>query len=164
MVTEYHNGDVGFRFFRRGVRNVFLCGEFNGWSATSLPMVSTGDGWWGCQLRLAPGSYQFKYCADGEWFADGAAFGVMRSPLGAWNSVVLVKARPHDAGSRRTQVADMAEPSQAPQVVSALAAGSPRPFSAYMRSGWASYASLADVPRGDSCEPGLSGVAVRHRE
>jgi 1,4-alpha-glucan branching enzyme len=59
MVSEYTGGDVEFYFFRREARRVFLCGDFNGWHNTSLPMTSVGGRWWKCRLRLAPGCYQF---------------------------------------------------------------------------------------------------------
>lgn len=90
MVNEYIGGEVEFCFYRREARQVFLCGDFNGWDRLALPMARLDGGWWKCRMHLAPGSYQFKYLADGEWHLDYAAFGMERGPLGIWNSVVLV--------------------------------------------------------------------------
>ncbi len=97
MVTQLPDGFVEFRFYRPGARQVTLAGEFNGWHETSLPMHLDKDGWWRYQLRLAPGYYQFRYVADGEWHTDYAAFGVEPGPFGL-NSVVKVEAGPRGQG------------------------------------------------------------------
>ena len=90
MTENRVDGEVEFSFFRLGVRQVFLAGEFNGWNTSSLPMRREPDGWWRCRLRLAPGTYQFRYLADRQWYLDYGAFGMERSALGTWNSVVWV--------------------------------------------------------------------------
>ena len=101
-------GGVEFCFYRREARQVFLCGDFNDWHQTTLPMTVGDGGWWKRRLRLAPGSYQFKYLADSEWYPDYAAFGLERGPFGTWNTVVLVKPEPADAEPRRAPAADIA--------------------------------------------------------
>ncbi len=90
MTENRVDGEVEFSFFRLGVHQVFLVGEFNDWNTSTLPMRREPDGWWRCRLRLAPGTYQFRYLADRQWYLDYAAFGVDRSALGTWNSVVWV--------------------------------------------------------------------------
>jgi len=40
-------------------------------------------------MRLPAGEFKFRYCADGEWFADYAAFGVEPGRFGL-DSVVRV--------------------------------------------------------------------------
>lgn len=89
MVNRCSDGSIEFRFFRRDATAVTLAGDFNLWQTTSLPMRHEGDGWWSCRLRLGSGTYQFKYRADNEWFADYAAFGLEHGPFG-WNSVLFV--------------------------------------------------------------------------
>ena len=90
MTENRVDGEVEFSFFRLGVRQVFLAGEFNDWNTSTLPMRREPDGWWRCRLRLAPGTYRFKYLADRQWYLDYAAFGVERDSLGIWSSVVWV--------------------------------------------------------------------------
>ena len=124
MVDECICGDMEFNFYRREARAVFLCGDFNDWHQTALPMTGMPDGWWKCQLRLAPGSYQFKYLADSEWYVDYAAFGIERGPLGAWNSVVLIREEPGDAEPRRALAADIAMPIQLAEAIFGQAPGS----------------------------------------
>jgi 1,4-alpha-glucan branching enzyme len=92
MVTQMRNGFVEFRFYRPQAHQVCLAGEFNGWNLTGLPMAKCPDGWWNCQMRLAPGCYQFRYMSDGQWFLDYAAFGLEHGPFGL-NSVVRVEAQ-----------------------------------------------------------------------
>jgi 1,4-alpha-glucan branching enzyme len=67
---------VVFSFFRPQAKAVHLAGEFNHWRHGDLPMLRTEKGYWQARLKLPPGEFRFRYCADGEWFADFAAFGV----------------------------------------------------------------------------------------
>ena len=93
MTSQRHEGTLIFRLYRPRARRVALAGDFNGWDANSLLMKPRGGGWWTCRVRLAPGVYQFRYCADGEWLPDYAAFGLTPGPFG-WNSVVCVDSTP----------------------------------------------------------------------
>lgn len=90
MISVSGNGEVEFQFFRPAAQQVLLVGDFNRWDRASLPMQRGRDGSWVRSLRLAPGVYQFKYLADGDWYPDYAAFGLEQGGLGAWNSVVVV--------------------------------------------------------------------------
>lgn len=90
MINVSGNGEVEFQFFRPAAQQVALVGDFSSWDTSVLPMRRRRDGWWVHRLRLAPGVYQFKYLADGEWYPDYAAFGLERGGLGVWNSVLLV--------------------------------------------------------------------------
>ncbi len=107
MVTQSADGTLTFQFFRADAHHVCLAGDFNGWQPHTLHMNKSSDGWFQCRLSLAPGTYRFRYCADGCWFTDYAAFGVEPSPLGL-NSVLVVepvrvKARPVRAAKRRSR-------------------------------------------------------------
>lgn len=124
MVTEYTCGDVEFCFYRREAQRVFICGDFNDWHQTALPMTATDAGWWKCRLRLAPGSYRFKYLTDSEWYPDYAAFGLEMGPLGAWNSVVLVRGEPDEIELRQAPLEDIAMPRQPSRALSGTRHGS----------------------------------------
>ena len=110
MVNQHICGDVEFCFYQREAQAVFLCGDFNGWHQTALPMTKMDGGWWNYRLHLGPGCYQFKYLAGRDWYLDYAAFGLERGPLGSWNSVVLVRVEPGGAESPRVLAADRATP------------------------------------------------------
>lgn len=89
MVTPKGDGTLEFRFFRPHARRVVLLGDFNGWNRSGPPMTKQTDGNWQSHLRLAPGVYQFRYLADGQWYVDHAAFGIQHGPFGP-NSVARV--------------------------------------------------------------------------
>lgn len=78
---------VTFRYEAPGAGGVFLAGEFNGWSDSASPMTNT-DGVWTRTVALAPGTYQYKFVADGQWLQDpnnpegtGDGFGGQNSVL-----------------------------------------------------------------------------------
>jgi len=121
MVTLAQDGTVEFLFFRPDADCVTLSGEFNGWNPVSLPMTKGPDGWWRYHLRLAPGYYQFRYLADGQWYTDYASFGLQHGPLGL-NSVVRVEPAEDEAS-------DLSEPLvfEPPPVTQGLDARSPGP-------------------------------------
>lgn len=88
MVTV--SGDwAEFRFYRPQASRVFLAGDFNGWDPQQLPMVRNAEGYWFARLRLPQGEFKFRYCADGQWFADYAAFGVESGCFGL-NSIIRI--------------------------------------------------------------------------
>lgn len=91
MVTV--NGEwVEFRFFRPNASRVHLAGDFNNWRHNELPMTRGDEGYWHARVRLNPGEFKFRYCADGQWFADYAAFGVEPGRFGM-DSIVRVEAQ-----------------------------------------------------------------------
>lgn len=54
-------------------------------------MKRHNDGHWEATLALAPGRYQYKFVADGEWIADPAAQKSVRNEYGSLNSVIEVR-------------------------------------------------------------------------
>jgi len=84
---------VEFSFFRPQARQVHLTGDFNNWRNNELPMLRTSEGYWVAKVRLPVGEFRFRYCADGEWFTDFAAFGVTPGRFGL-DSVVRVSPQP----------------------------------------------------------------------
>lgn len=90
MVSQTPEGKVLFQFYRPGARQLAIAGDFNGWKP-SFHMTCDADGWWRSRIELAPGTYRFRYLADGQWFTDYAAFGVEPGPFG-FNSVLKVDA------------------------------------------------------------------------
>jgi 1,4-alpha-glucan branching enzyme len=83
---------VEFSFFRPTARQVHLAGDFNNWRRGELPMIRGAHGYWIARMRLPAGEFKFRYCADGEWFTDFAAFGVEPGRFGL-DSILRVPAR-----------------------------------------------------------------------
>ena len=92
MVT-INGSRVEFSFYRPQAQQVHLCGDFNDWRGGELPMIRTAEGYWSAELRLPAGEFKFRYCADGQWFTDYAAFGVEPGRFGM-DSVVRVESKP----------------------------------------------------------------------
>ena len=88
MVTVEGNW-VEFRFFRPHAAEVYLAGDFNEWRHGELAMMRRVDGYWQARMRLPAGEFRFRYCADGEWFTDYAAFGLEPGRFGL-DSIVRV--------------------------------------------------------------------------
>ncbi|MCE5279755.1 MAG: hypothetical protein ABFD92_20400 [Planctomycetaceae bacterium] len=88
MVTVRNNW-VEFSFFRDAAKSVFVAGDFNGWRQDELRMSNDGRGNWQARLKLPVGEFKFRYCADGQWFTDYAAFGLEPGRFGM-DSIVRV--------------------------------------------------------------------------
>ena len=80
--------EVTFSLDRPGAQEVFLCGDFNEWSPTSLRMVRhDASDRWEKRLTLTPGRYQYKFAVDGEWVHDPGAAENVHNRYGSLNSV-----------------------------------------------------------------------------
>lgn len=91
MVTVRGN-TVDFLFFRPQAQDVQVVGDFNEWSVGETPMVRTSDGYWQTCIKLPPGDFKFRYCADGDWFTDYAAFGLEYGRFGP-DSIIHVSVK-----------------------------------------------------------------------
>jgi 1,4-alpha-glucan branching enzyme len=95
MVEVDDTGKTTFRFRHKTKGPVFVVGDFCQWQTDHLPMRRVNDGEWMLMLRLPPGTYEFRYHADGQWFTDFAAFGINHNSFKEYNSVLRIpKVRP----------------------------------------------------------------------
>ena len=69
---------------------VYLAGEFNDWNPTAKKMAFKA-GVYSAKIKLAPGSYQYKFVIDGTWCADPENANAVANDQGTFNSVVTVK-------------------------------------------------------------------------
>lgn len=69
---------------------VYLAGEFNNWDPTAKKMAFKA-GVYSTTVRLAPGSYQYKFVIDGTWCADPENANAVANDQGTFNSVITVK-------------------------------------------------------------------------
>jgi 1,4-alpha-glucan branching enzyme len=83
--------EVVFALERAEANQVYLCGDFNSWSETNLPMIVRGTGKWEKRLTLPPGRYEYKFIVDGEWTHDLNARENSPNVHGSLNSVVEVR-------------------------------------------------------------------------
>lgn len=73
-----------------GASRVFVVGDFNGWDPAANRMRRMKDGSFRARLDLEPGTYQYKFVADGSWVHDGEAERQVSDGHGGFNSLVTV--------------------------------------------------------------------------
>ncbi|HEX2687936.1 MAG TPA: glycogen-binding domain-containing protein [Kofleriaceae bacterium] len=73
---------------------IFLAGNFNSWNPADpkyLLMQNGPDGLWTITVKLAPGTYQYKFVADGQWIKDPNSPGSAPDGFGGQNGQFDVK-------------------------------------------------------------------------
>lgn len=71
---------------------VYLAGSFNQWSPTGKKMTDKKkDGVYSATVKLAPGTYEYKFVIDGVWCADPENTDIVKNDCGTLNSVITVK-------------------------------------------------------------------------
>jgi len=71
---------------------VYLAGEFNGWDPTAKKMAyKARNGIYTATLKLAAGTYQYKFVIDGTWCADPENANAVQNDQGTFNSIITVK-------------------------------------------------------------------------
>lgn len=73
-------------------RAVCVAGSFNDWQPDATPMQPTGDGTWGIELELGPGTYEYRFVGDNCWCSDPNAPDTVLNPFGDYNGVLCVPA------------------------------------------------------------------------
>ena len=69
---------------------VYVAGEFNQWNPTAKTMTFKA-GVYSATLKLAAGTYQYKFVIDGTWCADPENANSIPNDQGTFNSVITVK-------------------------------------------------------------------------
>jgi len=83
---------VSFTVHAEKGRSVYLAGEFNGWDPTAKKMAYDAKrGLYAATLKLAAGTYQYKFVIDGTWCADPENVNAVPNDQGTFNSLVEVR-------------------------------------------------------------------------
>jgi 1,4-alpha-glucan branching enzyme len=80
---------VEFRLSSPQARTVAVAGTFNNWDTKQTPMQKDGAGW-KATIPLAPGRYEYRFVADGQWLSDPNAKESVGNDFGSTNSVLVV--------------------------------------------------------------------------
>ena len=73
-------------------KTVCLAGDFNEWNPTAKKMAfKARAGVYATSVKLAPGTYQYKFVIDGAWCADPENVNAVPNDQGTFNSVITVK-------------------------------------------------------------------------
>lgn len=81
---------ITFSFHASETQKVSLVGEFNNWDTEKHPMKYEGDGLWSKTILLAPGVYEYKFLADGNWMLDAKNDYTRPNRYGTLNNVITV--------------------------------------------------------------------------
>ncbi|MDF1593900.1 MAG: isoamylase early set domain-containing protein [Desulfobacterales bacterium] len=84
---------VKFSFESTGAREVFLLGDFNKWDPQAHPMKKDVNGRWNRTLMMPPGTYEYKFIADGQWLLDPCNDQCCPNCFGSDNSVLNLELR-----------------------------------------------------------------------
>ena len=84
--------DVKFTLHADKGAAVYVAGEFNGWDPTAKKMAyKARQGLYEATVKLAAGTYQYKFVVDGTWCADPENANAVPNDQGTFNSVIEVK-------------------------------------------------------------------------
>ena len=73
-------------------KKVYVAGCFNRWNpADKLMTDKKNNGVYSVSVKLAPGSYQYKFVVDGIWCCDPECADSVQNELGTLNNVITVK-------------------------------------------------------------------------
>ncbi|HMS83292.1 MAG TPA: glycogen-binding domain-containing protein [Nitrospira sp.] len=88
---------VWFEYFDPAAEVVAVVGEFNKWTSTVSPLKRDPGGLWKVKIRLAPGTYQYKFVVNGErWEEDPLNLLRVVNEHGTFNSIREVGKRPEE--------------------------------------------------------------------
>ena len=80
-----------FVFNAPNARNVYLTGEFTGWSSEGIRMEKDErTGLWKAVLHLEPGEYEYRFIVDGVWIKDPDNTDSVLNEFGQENSLLIV--------------------------------------------------------------------------
>jgi len=84
-----------------GVVELYLCGDFNNWHMSGMPLKQEPDGSWVTRIILESGkSYRFRYCDNqGRWHNDWDADAYVPNAFGSEDSVIDLAAPARNVGA-----------------------------------------------------------------
>ena len=83
---------VPITFVDPAAGTVAVVGSFNGWSPAATPMTKLEDGRWRAEIRLNPGSFEYKLAVNGaRWISDPENPASVPDGFGGRNSVLKIE-------------------------------------------------------------------------
>ncbi|MEW5702333.1 MAG: glycogen-binding domain-containing protein [Candidatus Zixiibacteriota bacterium] len=77
-----------FRLSAPDATDVTIGGSFSNWALR--PLKRRRDGIWSVTIRLAPGTYDYKFLVDDQWVTDPENPHTVPDPFGGQNSLRTV--------------------------------------------------------------------------
>jgi 1,4-alpha-glucan branching enzyme len=74
-------------------KEIFLAGDFNSWQSNSKDyrLRKFKGGIWRKMVKLKPGTFEYQFVVDGQWWTDPANKKRVPNPFSTENSVKVVK-------------------------------------------------------------------------
>jgi hypothetical protein len=90
--TPKTSGGVFVRFERYSPNSqrVDLVGSFNEWQLGKHSLAKDENGTWSIQIRLKPGTYEYKYVYDGLSYEPDPEREQVANPFGSANNLLIV--------------------------------------------------------------------------
>ncbi len=83
-------GRVVFSLEAPEAKEAFLVGDFNDWNTKKHPMKRDKRGDWEKIVMLPPGTYEYKFLVDGEWWNDPRNQAFSQNCFGTQNNVMTI--------------------------------------------------------------------------
>ncbi len=83
-------GRVVFSLEAPEAKEAFLVGNFNDWNTKKHPMRRDKKGDWEKTVMLSPGTYEYKFFVDGEWWNDPRNQALSQNDFGTQNNVMTI--------------------------------------------------------------------------
>lgn len=80
---------IEFHLSMPQAQSVAVAGTFNNWDTKRHPLQKDGTNW-KTSVSLAPGRYEYRFVADGQWLNDPNAKETVGNDFGSTNSVLIV--------------------------------------------------------------------------
>jgi len=82
---------VQFEYTAPEAQEVYLAGDFNNWDTSANPMKKDKKGLWKTTLSLKPGTYEYRFLADGKWENDPSCCNCVPNEFGSQNCIKVVE-------------------------------------------------------------------------
>jgi 1,4-alpha-glucan branching enzyme len=85
-------GQISLELVKPEAKQVYVAGDFNGWTPEKTPLMRKPDGRWVGDLKVNPGRHEYLFVVDGQWVPDPNAKEAVQNPFGGLNSILTVSA------------------------------------------------------------------------
>lgn len=83
---------VPLGFYAPEANTVAVAGDFNGWDIQEHMLEKAKAGWWKINLKLAPGTYRYRFVVNGEqWSEDPENPNKQANEFHSYNSILEVR-------------------------------------------------------------------------
>lgn len=87
MARKNHQQQQTFAVTAPTAMSVLLAGDFTHWQEQAIPMKKLTGGVWKANVKLAPGTYHYRFIVDGQWRDDPDCTLRVTNPYGGENAV-----------------------------------------------------------------------------